>query len=51
MFELIDFQAKGTAPPSLALDNLQEVEKMRGPERDKVEKVVAGALASMYAGK
>jgi len=42
--------AKGTAPPSLARDNLQEVEKLRGPERDKVEKVVAGALASMYAG-
>jgi len=39
----------GTARPSLALENLQETEKLEGPEREKAEEVVAGALASMYA--
>ena len=44
-------QTNGTARQSLALDNLQETEKLPGPERDRAEKVVAGALASMYAGE
>ena len=44
-------QTNGTARPSLALDNLQEADKLPGPEREKAEKVVAGALASMYVGE
>ena len=44
-------QTNGTARPSLALDNLQETDKLPGPEREKAEKVVAGALASMYVGE
>lgn len=39
----------GTARPSLALDNLQETEKLQGEEREKADKVVAGALGSIYA--
>ncbi|KAF8504849.1 cytochrome P450 [Russula emetica] len=38
----------GTAQPSLALENLQETEKLGGPERERVEKVIAEALGSMY---
>jgi hypothetical protein len=45
------YQTNGTARQSLALDNLQEAEKLQGPEREGAEKVVAGALASMYAGE
>jgi hypothetical protein len=43
----------GTALPSLALENLQELEnlKLSGPERDKTEDMIAGALASMYSGQ
>lgn len=44
-------QTNGTARQSLALKNLQETEKLPGPEREGAEKVVAGALASMYAGE
>lgn len=44
-------QVNGTARPSLALDNLQETEKLQGEEREKAEKVVAGALGSIYAGE
>ncbi|KAH9975190.1 CyP450 monooxygenase [Russula compacta] len=39
-----------TAQPSLALENLQEAEKLVGPEREKTESVIAAALASMYPG-
>ncbi|KAH9952752.1 cytochrome P450 [Russula dissimulans] len=38
----------GTAQPSLALESLQESEKLGAPEREKVEEVIAGALGSMY---
>ena len=45
-------QLKGTALPSLALENLQELDnlKLSGPDRDKAEKTIAGALASVYTG-
>ena len=45
-------QLKGTALPSLALENLQELDnlKLSGPDRDKAEKTIAGALASVYSG-
>lgn len=41
----------GTALPSLALGNLQELEnlKLSGPDRDEAEKTIAGALASVYS--
>jgi len=41
----------GTARPSLALEHLREQEdqKLNGPDRNKVEEAMAGALASMYA--
>lgn len=44
-------QLNGTARPSLALEKFQEVEnlKLSGPERDKAEEVIAGALGSNYA--
>ncbi|KAI0301726.1 cytochrome P450 [Multifurca ochricompacta] len=40
---------RGTARPSLALQNLQEIEKLSGSDRDKAEKMVSGALASLYS--
>jgi len=45
-------QFNGTARPSLALENLQELEdqNLNGPDRNKVEEAMAGALASMYSG-
>jgi len=39
----------GTARPSLALENLQEAEKLSGSEREEAEKTIANALGSMYA--
>jgi hypothetical protein len=46
-------QLNGTALPSLALENLQEVEDLglSGPDRDKAEEMIAGALGSIYAGQ
>ena len=46
-------QLNGTALPSLAFENFQELDdlKLNGPDRDKVEETIAGALASMYSGK
>ena len=43
----------GTALPSLALENLRELEdlKLSRSERDKTEETIAGALASMYSGQ
>ena len=48
----IMFQLNGTALPSLALENFQEVEnlKLTGSDRDEAEEMIAGALASIYAG-
>jgi hypothetical protein len=45
-------QLNGTARPSLALENLQEVESLNlsGPDREKAEETIAGALGSMYSG-
>ena len=44
-------QLNGTAETSLALENLRETEKLEGPEREKAEEVIAGALSSMYLGE
>ena len=44
-------QLNGTAQPSLALENLQETEKLEEPEREKAEEVIAGALGSMDLGE
>lgn len=43
----------GTARPSLALENFQEMEslKLSGPDRGKAEETIAGALASIYQGQ
>ncbi|KAI9457527.1 cytochrome P450 [Russula earlei] len=38
----------GTARPSLALENLQDIERMRGPQRENAEEVLKGVLGSMY---
>jgi hypothetical protein len=45
-------QLNGTARPSLALENLRELEdqKLNGPDRNKMEEAMSGALASMYSG-
>jgi hypothetical protein len=47
------FQLNGTALPSLALENFLEVEnlKLGGSDRDEAEKMIAGALGSIYAGQ
>ncbi|KAI0253744.1 cytochrome P450 [Lactifluus subvellereus] len=39
----------GTAQPSLALEKLQETEKLSRPKREKAEQLIAKALGSMYA--
>ena len=46
-------QLNGTAVPSLALENLQELEdqNLNGSDHNKVEEVIAGTLASMYTGE
>ena len=41
----------GTARASLALEHLQEVERLGGPEKVKVEKTIQEALASLHAGR
>ncbi|KAH9973773.1 cytochrome P450 [Lactifluus volemus] len=38
----------GTAQPSLALENLQEAEKLSGSERRRAEEAIAGVLGSLY---
>ena len=45
-------QLNGTAIPSLALENIQELEdqNINGSDHSKAEEVIAGALASMYNG-
>ena len=45
-------QLNGTARPSLALENLRVLEdlKLNGPDRNKMEEAMSGALASMYSG-
>ena len=46
-------ELNGTALPSLALENLQEIEslKLSRSDYDEAEKVIAEALASLYAGQ
>ena len=46
-------QLNGTALPSLALENFQEIETLKssGSERERAEETIAGALASIYAGQ
>ncbi|KAF8266320.1 cytochrome P450 [Lactarius quietus] len=39
----------GTARSSLALACLRQTEKLRGPEREKAEEVIAGTLGSTYS--
>ncbi|KAH9971777.1 cytochrome P450 [Russula compacta] len=43
-----DGLTNGTARASLALENLQDAEKMEGSQRDNAETVLAGVLGSMY---
>ena len=45
-------QLNGTAVPSLALENLQDLENQNLSESDHnmVEEVITGTLGSMYAG-
>ena len=43
-------EAKGTAQPSLALENLQRIEKLSEIERGKAEESVIGVLGSIYNG-
>ncbi|KAI0291059.1 cytochrome P450 [Multifurca ochricompacta] len=38
----------GTAQPSLALEQLQELEKLSGTEREEAEKVMVGAIGTLY---
>ncbi|KAH9970769.1 cytochrome P450 [Russula compacta] len=45
-----DAMLKGTARPSLALENLQRAEKLSGTERQKAEETIIGALGSLYQG-
>jgi len=42
-----DTMAKGTAQPSLALENLQQTEKLSGIERGKAEDAIIGVLGSI----
>ena len=46
-------QLNGTALPSLALENLQELEdlKLSESDHDRAEETIAGALASLYTGR
>jgi len=46
-------QLDGTALPSLALENIRMAEdlKISGPDRNKAEETIAGALASMSSGE
>jgi hypothetical protein len=46
-------QLNGTALPSLALENFQEIEELElsGSEREKAEETIAGALASIFSGQ
>jgi hypothetical protein len=44
-------QKNGTARPSLALENLEEIEKMPIEQRKNAEAVLTGVLGSMYTGE
>jgi len=44
-------QLDGTALPSLALENFQELENLNESDRDKAEEAIADALGTMYAGQ
>jgi len=43
-----DAMAKGTARPSLALENLQQIEELSGIDQKKALDAISGVLASMY---
>ena len=43
-------EAQGLAQPSLALENLQQIEKLSETERVNAENVITGALGSIYTG-
>jgi hypothetical protein len=46
-------QLNGTALPSLALENLQELENLKLSESDRymAEEAIAGVLGSIYSGQ
>lgn len=44
-------QHNGTAAHSLASENLQELESLVGPERQKQEEVIRVAMGSLYHGE
>ncbi|KAI0253743.1 cytochrome P450 [Lactifluus subvellereus] len=44
-----DSMVKGTARPSLALENLGQTEELSGPERERAKETIIGALGSIYA--
>ena len=44
-------QKNGTARSSLALENLQEIEKKPYEQRKNAEAVLTGVLGSMYTGE
>ena len=46
----LPLETKGMAQPSLALENLQQIEKLSEIEQVNAEDVVIGALGSIYAG-
>jgi hypothetical protein len=46
----LPLEAKGTAKPSLAFENLQRIEKLSEIERVNAEDVIIGASGSIYAG-
>ena len=46
----LPFEAKGTAQPSLVLENLQRIENLSEIGRVKAEDVIIGASGSIYAG-
>jgi hypothetical protein len=50
--ELSRFEQKsGTARSSLALENLQDIEKLPSPQKENAEAVLTGVLGSMYTGE
>jgi hypothetical protein len=47
----LTIQKNGTACSSLALENLEEIEKIPVEQRKNAEAVLTGVLGSMYTGK
>jgi hypothetical protein len=49
--DTFSLQSSGTAQPSLALSNLQQMETLSHEEREKEEKALTSALGSIYGGE